>query len=163
MGEMQVPIPIPLQRTSTHSSRDQALGSGHTGPLGVFLDCLSKKIAGAKHTDGLKGSDPVSFERSRKLNYRDFPGSLVVKINAGGMGLLPDQGTKIPHAAQHSQTKNTNTKELNYITNKPPPSCSLNWQKEGKKMVPKWYKNFYQNLVENSHFDRCQQMLELWG
>ena len=57
-------------------------------------------MAGTKHTDGLKGSDPVSFERSRKLNYRDFPGSPVVKINAGGMVLLPDQGTKIPHDAQ---------------------------------------------------------------
>ena len=93
-------------------------------------------MAGTKHTDGLKGSDPVSFERSRKLNYRDFPGSPVVKINAGGMGLLPDQGTKIPHAAQcrKKKKKNTNTKELNYITDKPPPSCSLNWQKEGKKM-----------------------------
>ena len=92
-------------------------------------------MAGTKHTDGLKGSDPVSFERSRKLNYRDFPGSPVVKINAGGMGLLPDQGTKIPHAAQRSQKKKKiqNTKELNYITNKPPPSCSLNWQKEGGK------------------------------
>ena len=37
-----------------------------------------------------------------KINYGDFPGGPVVKnlpYNAGDTGSLPDQGTKIPHAA----------------------------------------------------------------
>jgi len=37
------------------------------------------------------------------------------------------------HSAAKKKKKIQNTKELNYITNKPPPSCSLNWQKEGGK------------------------------
>ena len=72
-------------------------------------------MAGTKHTDGLKGSDPVSFERSRKLNYRDFPGSPVVKINAGGMGLLPDQGTKIPHGTGEKTNKQKRMKIVQRI------------------------------------------------
>ena len=37
-----------------------------------------------------------------------FPGSPMVKIctfNAGGMGSIPGQGTKIPHASWHGQKK----------------------------------------------------------
>ena len=116
-------------------------------------------MAGTKHTDGLKGSDPVSFERSRKLNYRDFPGSPVVKINAGGMGLLPDQGTKIPHAAQRTQKKKKNTKHqrTKLYHKQATPKLFTQLAKGGGK---KWGN---QNLVENSHFDRCQQTLELLG
>ena len=38
-------------------------------------------------------------------NYGAFPSGPVVETasSAGGMGSIPDQGTKIPHAAQHSQ------------------------------------------------------------
>ena len=39
---------------------------------------------------------------------RDFPGGLVVRLHAphtGGMGLVPDQGIKIPHATLHGQKK----------------------------------------------------------
>ena len=37
---------------------------------------------------------------------KDFPGSLVVKtLNAAGTGLIPNLGTKVLHAAQHSQKK----------------------------------------------------------
>ena len=37
---------------------------------------------------------------------KDFPGSLMVKtLNAAGTGSIPDLGTNIPHAAQHSQKK----------------------------------------------------------
>ena len=37
---------------------------------------------------------------------KDFPGSLMVKtLNAAGTGSILDLGTKIPHAAQHSQKK----------------------------------------------------------
>ena len=112
-------------------------------------------MAGTEHIDGLKGSDPVSFERSRKLNYRDFPGNPVVKINAGGMGLLPDQGTKIPHAAQCSQKNPKNPKELNYITDKPPPKLFTQLAKGAKKLgEPKFGRK---------HFDKCQQMLEILG
>ena len=44
----------------------------------------------------------------------DFPGSLVVKFspcNAGGTGLIPGRGTKIPHA---SQPKNQNMTQKQY-------------------------------------------------
>ena len=44
----------------------------------------------------------------------DFPGSPVVKTspsNAGGMGLIPGQGAKIPHA---SCPKNQNIKQKQY-------------------------------------------------
>ena len=43
-----------------------------------------------------------------KMENRDFPGSLVVKIhasNGGGMGLVPGWGTQIPHATSYSQEK----------------------------------------------------------
>ena len=39
---------------------------------------------------------------------RDFPGGAVIKIpafTAGSTGLIPGQGTKVLHAAQHSQKK----------------------------------------------------------
>ena len=37
---------------------------------------------------------------------KDFPGSLVVKtLNAAGTGLIPNLGTKVLHAAHHSQKK----------------------------------------------------------
>ena len=39
---------------------------------------------------------------------RDFPGHPVVKTlpsNAGGAGLIPGQGAKIPHALQPKKTK----------------------------------------------------------
>ena len=38
----------------------------------------------------------------------DFPGGPVVKtppFNAGNLGLIPDQGNKIPHARWQSQMK----------------------------------------------------------
>ena len=47
--------------------------------------------------------------------YRDFPGSPVVKIlpsNAGGAGLIPGQGAKIPHALW---PKNQNIKNRSNI------------------------------------------------
>ena len=41
-----------------------------------------------------------------KNRMKDFPGSLMVKtLNAAGTGSILDLGTKIPHAAQHSQKK----------------------------------------------------------
>ena len=46
--------------------------------------------------------------------YRDFPGSPVVKTspsNAGGAGLLPGWGAKIPHALG---AKNQNIKQKQY-------------------------------------------------
>ena len=45
---------------------------------------------------------------------RDLPGSPLVKTspsNAGGVGSIPDQGSKIPHA---SQPKNQNIKQKQY-------------------------------------------------
>ena len=44
-----------------------------------------------------------------KFNIQDFPGCLVVKTlqasTSGGTGLIPDQGTKIPHATQPNNFK----------------------------------------------------------
>ena len=51
-------------------------------------------------------------DRSEKLDeslqYRDFPGSPVVKtspFNAGRVGSVPDGGTKIPHASWPKKKK----------------------------------------------------------
>jgi len=41
--------------------------------------------------------------------FRDFPGSTEVKthaLTAGGIGLIPGGGTKIPYAMQYSKKKN---------------------------------------------------------
>ena len=46
--------------------------------------------------------------------YRDFPGGPVVKVlpsNAGGVGLIPTQGAKIPHAPR---PKTQNMKQRQY-------------------------------------------------
>ena len=46
--------------------------------------------------------------------HRDFPGGPVVETlpsNAGGVGLIPGRGTKIPHA---SGPKNQNIKQKQY-------------------------------------------------
>ena len=46
-----------------------------------------------------------------RIKWRDFPGSSVVKrlwaSTAGGMGLIPGWGTKIPHATWHGQKTKT--------------------------------------------------------
>ena len=47
-----------------------------------------------------------------KRNERDFPGGPVVKnmpYNAGDAGLIPGQGTKIPHAAGQLSPSATTT------------------------------------------------------
>ena len=48
------------------------------------------------------------------MNQRDFPGGPMVKTlpsNAGGMGLIPGGGAKIPHA---SRPQNQNIKQKQY-------------------------------------------------
>ena len=48
----------------------------------------------------------------RNISCRDFPGGPVVKnlpYNAGDMGLIPGQGTKIPHAAGQLSPRATTT------------------------------------------------------
>ena len=48
--------------------------------------------------------------------YRDFPGSPVVRtlpFNAGGVGLIPGRGAKIPHA---SGPQNQNLKQKQYCS-----------------------------------------------
>ena len=48
------------------------------------------------------------------MKCRDFPGGPVVKISpsdAGGIGLIPDQGAKIPHASQPKKKKKTIKKQ----------------------------------------------------
>ena len=47
-----------------------------------------------------------------KTTVRDFPGGPVVKnppYNAGDVGLIPGQGTKIPHAAGQLSPSDTTT------------------------------------------------------
>ena len=47
-----------------------------------------------------------------ELRHRDFPGGPVVKnppSNAGDMGLIPGQGTKIPHAVGQLSPLTTTT------------------------------------------------------
>ena len=48
------------------------------------------------------------------MKCRDFPGGPVVKISpsdAGGIGLIPDQGAKIPHASQPKKKNHKKTKQ----------------------------------------------------
>ena len=48
------------------------------------------------------------------MYHRDFPGGPVFKAlpsNAGGVGLIPDQGAKIPHALR---PKHQNIKQKQY-------------------------------------------------
>ena len=47
------------------------------------------------------------MEKSRNKKYRDFPSGPVVKtlsFDAGGMGSIPGQGTKISQAMPHDKT-----------------------------------------------------------
>ena len=65
--------------------------------------------------NGLDGEDqPLLKLYSLPLQPRDFPGGPVVKTspsNAGGQGLIPGQGAKIPHALG---PKNQNIKQKQY-------------------------------------------------
>ena len=54
------------------------------------------------------------MQKVRKPHTRDFSGGPVVKTspsNAGGVGSIPGQGAKIPHALQ---PKNQNMKQKQY-------------------------------------------------
>ena len=70
----------------------------------MYITCLGQR---STHTN-----------YSIKSSYGDFPGSSVVKTspsNAGGTGLIPGWGAKIPHALQ---PKNQNIKnKSNIVTN----------------------------------------------
>ena len=59
-----------------------------------------------------KGYRGQEKEKKRKYtNFRDFPGGPVVKnppSNAGHMGSIPGQGTKIPHATGQLSPHSTN-------------------------------------------------------
>ena len=49
----------------------------------------------------------ILMGKSRNKKYRDFPSGPVVKtlsFDAGGMGSIPGQGTKISQAMQHDNT-----------------------------------------------------------
>ena len=55
-----------------------------------MFNLRNKEVKGALHTTTVK------------ILLRDFPGGAVVKnlpYNAGDVGLIPDKGTKVPHAA----------------------------------------------------------------
>ena len=47
-----------------------------------------------------------SYKLIENKSWRDFPSSPEINTlpsNAGGMGLITGQGTKVPHAVQYSQ------------------------------------------------------------
>ena len=67
----------------------------------LFLNALQRRVAQREH-DGL----------AEIKNLRDLPGGPAVKslpCNAGDVGLIPGQGTKIPHATEqlspHASTR----------------------------------------------------------
>ena len=63
------------------------------------------------------GFSKLAIHATLKVNYRDFPGGPVVKTSpshACGAGLIPGQGTKIPHAV----TKKPNHKNKKQYCNK---------------------------------------------
>ena len=67
-----------------------------------------------------------------KDSYRDFPGSLMVKnlpYNAGDMGLIPGQGTKIPHATGQLSPCATTTEPMH------PGACAPQLKKRKKSKI----------------------------
>ena len=71
---------------------------------------------------GVRDADPLPSQNPHVGT------SLVVQwlrlraLNAGGTGSIPGWGTKIPHAAQRGQNKQTNKKNYNEV----PPHTSQN-------------------------------------
>ena len=68
---------------------------------------------------------------------RHFPGVPVVKTlpsNAGGVGLIPGLGTKIPNALR---PKNQNLKQSNIVTNSIKTLRMVHIQKKKKKILKK--------------------------
>lgn len=63
------------------------MGMGDTGPLGAFLGPLSRKMAGTKHSDVIKGRDLLSFERPRTVLYRREHPRLFIQLAIGKTSL----------------------------------------------------------------------------
>ena len=69
------------------------------------------KMNRCEETEGRKSSEKalvIQVGYIFKICSRDFPGSPVVKTlhsSARGTGLIPGQGTKIPHASQPKNIK----------------------------------------------------------
>ena len=65
----------------------------------IFLWVLVKRILSKQHLMIIKHRSQDSFKVPQ-----DFPSGPVVRnppCNAGDVGLIPDQGTRIPHAVRH--------------------------------------------------------------
>ena len=61
-----------------------------------------KQLEEDKRTAGEKAPSSHRWQRSRAGGHRDFPGGPLAKnrpCNAGHVGTIPGQGTRIPHAA----------------------------------------------------------------
>ena len=82
-----------------------------TGDCGFFV-IKSRVVTGAKECSNNRTIALISHASKvmlKILQARDFPGGPVVKTspsNAEGVGSIPGQETKIPHAAWCSQVKN---------------------------------------------------------
>ena len=105
-----------LKRLSSSSS-----STGSSSSIIYYLKCLSPLNLGVRSSTShsLKPApcvictQPLCFiptkhySHKNVVNARDFPGSPVVKnppCNAGNAGVIPGQGTKIPHAVEQLNT-----------------------------------------------------------
>ena len=68
--------------------------SGGTGSHMSLIAKIWVKITPMRHQNGTSGT------------FLPFQGLQLHTSNSGGTGLIPDQGTKIPHAMQHDQKLN---------------------------------------------------------
>ena len=72
------------------------------------------KTAGCQSASSSRSRpDSFVFRYQQNYNLRDFPGGPVTKTspsNAGGVGFVPGQGAKIPHASWAKKTQNIKQK-----------------------------------------------------
>ena len=96
------PVFLPGESPEQRSLADYSLAQSQTW-LKQFSSSTSSKDEGTS-SDGGNGNGQGGVARFRyKRRQRDFPVGAVVKNppgNAGDVGLIPGQGTKIPHAAE---------------------------------------------------------------
>lgn len=85
--EMQVPFLYTLEKDLHLISSDSSFRHWPSWALGTFLGPLSRKMAGTKQSDMIKGSDPVSFEKSRTVLYHGHATPRLLTQLAVGEGI----------------------------------------------------------------------------